>query len=122
MNYNLPARSTPCSSNNKPRLRAVFLLAAALFLFGGVRLHAQDSNPVFVNWPTHVTNVWTNGQVTFTNPPDGLLVTNANSVGAELGEPSSGGFTIGQPGWASGPTFVGGSNGYGSLQIYFTPG
>lgn len=49
-------------------------------------------------------------------------MTNANSVGAELGEPSSGGFTIGQPGWASGPTFVGGSNGYGSLQIYFTPG
>lgn len=114
--------SAACLASARPRLRAAFLFASAVWLFGGAGLHAQNSDPVFVNWPTHVTNVWTNGQITFTNPPDGLFVTNANGIGAALVEPSSGGLTIGQPGWASGPTFVGGSNGYGHLELYFTPG
>jgi hypothetical protein len=108
----------------RPRLRAVFLLAsAALLALGSTHLQAQT--PVFVNWPSSITNVWQNTQVTYTNAtyPNGLPVSNAVQVSASFVSSSlptnvTGFSFIPNPGWNGTPS----SSGPGAVLLYFTPG
>ena len=60
-------RAASCIASVRPRLRAAFLLALAL-LWLATTSHAQTT-PVFLNWPTAITNFYTNVQVAYTNGP-----------------------------------------------------
>jgi hypothetical protein len=60
-------RAASCIASVRPRLRAAFLLALAP-LWLATTSHAQTT-PVFLNWPTAITNFYTNVQVAYTNGP-----------------------------------------------------
>ena len=60
-------RATSCIASVRPHLRAAFLLALAP-LWLATTSHAQTT-PVFLNWPTAITNFYTNVQVAYTNGP-----------------------------------------------------
>lgn len=111
----------------RPRFRAAFLLALASLLFGGAPLWAQT--PVFVNWPSSITNVWQSTQVTYSNStyPTGLPVSNAVQVSASFVSNSIStnitGFSFNpNPGWGEGPPTTGDGSGPGAILLYFTPG
>jgi hypothetical protein len=50
-----------------PRLRAAFLLPLALFCLPPVA--QAQTTPAFLNWPSAITNFFTNIQVAYTNGP-----------------------------------------------------
>ena len=113
----------------RPRARAAFLLALASLLFGGARLGADTVTPVFVNWPSSITNVWQSSQVTYTNSnyPTGLPVSNAVQVSASFVSNSIStnitGFSFNpNPGWGEGPPTTRDGSGPGAILLYFTPG
>ena len=118
-----------CISYLRPRLRAAFLLVFASLLFGGTRLGADTVTPVFVNWPSSITNVWQSSQVTYTNStyPTGLPVSNAVQVSASFVRSSTStnitGFSFNpNPGWGEGPPQTPDGSGPGAILLYFTPG
>lgn len=104
-------------ASGRPRTRAAFLLALASLLFGGARLDASP-DPVFIDWPSAITNVWQSDQITYTNStyPNGLAV--SNIAGAALVTIVSGtnGFSVDSN---AGQSTVGGTN---FILLYFTPG
>lgn len=111
----------------RPRFRAAFLLALASLLFGGAPLWAQT--PVFVNWPSSITNVWQSTQVTYSNStyPTGLPISNAVQVSASIVSNSIStnltGFSLpASPGWGEGPPTTGDGSGPGAILLYFIPG
>lgn len=113
----------------RPRTSAAFLLALASLLFGGARLGADTVTPVFVNWPSSITNVWQSSQVTYTNSnyPTGLPVSNAVQVSASFVSNSVStnitGFSFNpNPGWGEGPPDTSDGSGPGAILLYFTPG
>jgi hypothetical protein len=124
-----PASASTCPPLVRPRARAAFLLALASLLFGGARLGADTVTPVFVNWPSSITNVWQSSQVTYTNSnyPTGLPVSNAVQVSASFVSNSIStnitGFSFNpNPGWGEGPPDTGDGSGPGAILLYFIPG
>ena len=111
----------------RPRARAAFLLASAVLLFGSAPLGAQT--PIFVNWPSSITNVWQSTQVTYSNStyPTGLPISNAVQVSASIVSNSIStnltGFSLpASPGWGEGPPITGDGSGPGAILLYFIPG
>jgi len=124
-----PASASTCPPLVRPRARAAFLLALASLLFGGARLGADTVTPVFVNWPSSITNVWQSSQVTYTNSnyPTGLPVSNAVQVSASFVSNSIStnitGFSFNpNPGWGEGPPGTSDGSGPGAILLYFIPG
>ena len=101
----------------RPRLRVVLLLASAALLgLGSTHLRAQT--PVFLDWPSSITNVWQNTQVTYTNAayPNGLAVSNVAGPATATTAPNTNGFSVvGSPGQQT----IGGTQ---YVLLYFTPG
>ena len=100
----------------RPRARAAFFFALASLLFGGAPLWAQT--PVFVNWPSSITNVWQSSQVTYTNAtyPNGLAVTNVAGPATVTLLSSANGFSAPS---SPGQQTIGGTQ---FVLLYFTPG
>ena len=101
----------------RPRTSAAFLLALASLLFGGARLDASP-DPVFIDWPSAITNVWQSGQITYTNStyPNGLAVSNVNGAADVTIISGTNGFSVVSP---AGQQQTNGTN---YILLYFTPG
>ncbi len=93
----------------------VLVLAASLIFAGSLR---ASPNPVFIDWPTSITNAWQSTQVTYTNSthPYGLAVSNINGGAPVTILSGTNGFAV-TPNAGQQET-----NGTNYILLYFTPG
>ncbi len=120
---NVPMKIFFNTMNRTPLLTAASCkwLSCSLALIAAVlsaeRLCASP-DPVFIDWPTSITNAWQSTQVTYTNTtyPNGLAVSNINGAAAVSIVSGTNGFSVvGNAGQQT----VGGTN---YILLYFTPG
>ncbi len=96
-------------------LSHVLVLFASLIFAGSLR---ASPDPVFIDWPASITNVWQSTQVTYTNAtyPYGLAVSNINGAALVSIVSGANGFAVNTN---AGQQNVGGTD---YILLYFTPG
>ncbi len=93
----------------------VLALAASLIFAGSLR---ASPNPVFIDWPSSITNAWQSTQVTYTNAtyPYGLAVSNvAGGAPVTIISGTNGFAVVANAGQQE-------TNGTNYILLYFTPG